>query len=98
MPPKRKNYHVGRADDNDNHDLNQVQARAVVLQKGRRWRLKITPQSMPVHQNPILSQGDWVYQFDPTDSYDPHAAARVCQLPVSQQPQNDKSIDRHVSC
>ncbi|PBK75404.1 hypothetical protein ARMSODRAFT_1012859 [Armillaria solidipes] len=74
---KQKKYHISQADNTNNHDINQVQAYTAVLQKGHHQWLKVTPQSVPVHQNPILSQGNWVYQFDPTDLYDPHATAQI---------------------
>ncbi|KAK0494232.1 hypothetical protein EDD18DRAFT_1107263 [Armillaria luteobubalina] len=90
MPPKCKVYHLHKADDND-HELSTVNARTVAVTKGRRCHLKIVSESTVVHQNPLYSQGDWVYQFDADNSYDAAQPERVCILKPPPPPRYNKS-------
>ncbi|KAK0476553.1 hypothetical protein EDD18DRAFT_1115322 [Armillaria luteobubalina] len=90
MPPKCKVYCLHKADDND-HELSTVNARTVAVTKGHRCHLKIVGESTVIHQNPLYSQGDWVYQFDANDSYDAAQPKRVCVLKPPPPPRYNKS-------
>ncbi|KAK0475606.1 hypothetical protein EDD18DRAFT_1367009 [Armillaria luteobubalina] len=91
MPPKQKQSHVSRADDEDGTLLTQICACTISVQKGRRRHLKVAPQALPIHRNPVFSQGDWVYQDHAYDYYDLQVKARLCQLEQPKTKRNEKS-------